>query len=83
MARSTDAADPPSDKRWVAVPLIFALCTAAVFWTLRSFAERIPELQLVGPGLDLASLKVVVSGVTSVMKEDLLQLAGLLAVLFL
>ena len=83
MDKSNTAGESGSSRRWVVVPILFALWTAAVVFTLRSFAERIPELRLVGLGLSLDSLKVVVAGVTSVMKEDLFQLVCLLSFLFL
>ena len=72
-----------TDKRWLAVPLIFALWTATVVLTLRSYAERIPELRQVGLGLSLDSLKEVVAGVSAAMQQDRLQLAGLLGFVFL
>lgn len=83
MPQSNHPATPRPDHRWLAVPLIFALWTAVVVATLRTFAERIPELRLVGLGLSLDSLKQVVAGVAAAMKEDHLQLAGLLGFLFL
>lgn len=71
------------EKRWLLIPVIFVVWSAAVVFVVQWFTTLIPEVSLIKFGMTLEDLKTLVAHINRETEEHYTNIAAFLAFLFL